>query len=124
MMNAQALTIQEILRQPDCWQQAIDTMDELAPALTNLMRTAGPDIYLFTGCGTSYYLAMIAASFFQEATGLAARAVPASELILSRSTFTWRRSRRWLSGSAGTGTWGISSSSDLGPSLVPPVRGC
>jgi glucosamine--fructose-6-phosphate aminotransferase (isomerizing) len=87
MMNIQPLTLQEILRQPDAWQQAIDTMDELAPALTSLMRTAAPDVYLFTGCGTSYYLAMVAASFFQEATGLAARAVPASELILSRSTF-------------------------------------
>jgi glutamine---fructose-6-phosphate transaminase (isomerizing) len=86
-MNAQPLTIQEILRQPDSWQQAIDKMAEVAPALTSLMHEAHPDIYLFTGCGTSYYQAIIAASFFQEATGLPARAVPASELILSRSTY-------------------------------------
>lgn len=86
-MHAQPLTIQEILRQSHAWQQAIDTMAQLAPSLTTLMRDARPDLYLFTGCGTSYYLSIIAASFFQEATGLPARAVPASELILSRSTF-------------------------------------
>lgn len=86
-MTQQPLTIQEILRQPDSWQQAIDRMAELAPSLTTLMQEARPDLYLFTGCGTSYYQSIIAAGLFQEATGLPARAVPASELILSRSTF-------------------------------------
>ncbi|MBS2969824.1 SIS domain-containing protein [Metabacillus sp. KIGAM252] len=39
-------------------------------------------ILLFTGCGTSYYLAHSAAKYYQKITGRPAAAVPASELIL------------------------------------------
>ncbi|WP_408008530.1 SIS domain-containing protein [Pseudalkalibacillus sp. A8] len=37
---------------------------------------------IFTGCGTSYYLAISAARFFQETTGIPSQAVPASELFI------------------------------------------
>ena len=37
---------------------------------------------LFTGCGSTYYLSLAAASLFQELTGRGARAVPGGELIL------------------------------------------
>ncbi|MCQ6267940.1 SIS domain-containing protein [Fictibacillus sp. WQ 8-8] len=39
-------------------------------------------VHLFIGCGTSYYLAISASRFFQETTGMAAQAVPASEVFL------------------------------------------
>ena len=81
-----ALTLKEILRQPESWQQAIEITGAQAPDIRNQLLEAGPDSYLFTGCGSSYYLSIAAAGFFQEVTGLPARAVPASELILSAGT--------------------------------------
>jgi glucosamine--fructose-6-phosphate aminotransferase (isomerizing) len=41
---------------------------------------------LFTGCGSTYYLSLAAASLFQKLTGRAARAVPGGELILYPDT--------------------------------------
>ncbi len=41
---------------------------------------------LFTGCGSTYYLAMAAASLTQELTGVSCRALPASELWLYPKT--------------------------------------
>ncbi|WP_257348986.1 SIS domain-containing protein [Pseudalkalibacillus decolorationis] len=40
--------------------------------------------YVFSGCGTSFYLAISAARFFQEVTGITAIAVPASEIFLNK----------------------------------------
>lgn len=44
------------------------------------------DIVLFTGCGTSFYLAIAAARYYQSTTGEVAVAVPASELFLHTDT--------------------------------------
>ncbi|ATP42489.1 glucosamine--fructose-6-phosphate aminotransferase [Solibacillus sp. R5-41] len=44
------------------------------------------DVTLFTGCGTSFYLAIAAARYYQFATGEIAVAVPASELFLHKDT--------------------------------------
>lgn len=44
------------------------------------------DQVLFTGCGTSFYLASSAAKHYQAVTGELATAVPASELFLHTST--------------------------------------
>jgi glucosamine--fructose-6-phosphate aminotransferase (isomerizing) len=41
------------------------------------------DHIIFTGCGSTYYLSLAAASLLQELSGRAARALPASELWLS-----------------------------------------
>jgi len=38
--------------------------------------------WLFVGCGSSYYLALAAAASWSEITGVRARAIPASELLL------------------------------------------
>lgn len=81
-----ALTLQEILRQPDTWTEAVEAVSAVGHQLTRLTADQKPALYLFTGCGTSYYLSIAAAGFFQEITGLPARAVPASELILSHET--------------------------------------
>lgn len=44
------------------------------------------DVTLFTGCGTSFYLAIAAARYYQAVTGQLALAVPASELFLHTAT--------------------------------------
>jgi glucosamine--fructose-6-phosphate aminotransferase (isomerizing) len=38
---------------------------------------------LFTGCGSTYYLSLAAASLFQELTGRFARTIPGGELLLN-----------------------------------------
>ncbi|UZN00187.1 hypothetical protein OL548_10445 [Lysinibacillus sp. MHQ-1] len=45
------------------------------------------DVVLFTGCGTSYYLAIAAARYYQAVTGEFAIAVPASELFFTHRHF-------------------------------------
>ncbi len=39
-------------------------------------------VWVFTGCGTSYYLAQTASLLFERLTGIPSQAVPASEIII------------------------------------------
>jgi len=71
-------TYHEIKSQTLAWQNAL----EVASASS----TPDPNKYaqvIFTGCGSTYYLSLAAASLYQELTGRIARAVPASELLLN-----------------------------------------
>ncbi|MFY4774790.1 SIS domain-containing protein [Metabacillus sp. RGM 3146] len=43
--------------------------------------------YVFTGCGTSFYLAHSAAKYFQALTGITSQAAPSSELFLYPENF-------------------------------------
>lgn len=45
-------------------------------------RYAGTSSWLFVGCGSSYYVALSAAASMAALTGLSARAVPASDILL------------------------------------------
>ena len=80
--TAGAHTLREILSQPHCWREcfaALDSQEQLSQAL----KRCGPAAeWLFIGCGSSYYVALGAASTWTALTGQAARAVPASELLL------------------------------------------
>jgi glucosamine--fructose-6-phosphate aminotransferase (isomerizing) len=74
-------TRQEILSQPEAWSAALPVLNAERQAILAL--GAGHyDQILFTGCGSTYYLALAAASLTQELTGRACRAFPASELWL------------------------------------------
>ena len=71
-------TYREIKSQTEAWAQAIER--------TRNRSLPGADRYqqvIFTGCGSTYYLSLAAAALYQELTGCAARAVPASELLLN-----------------------------------------
>lgn len=81
------LTLSEILRQPDTWDEAAAAVSQRAAQARSLIQSGAPDLCLFSGCGTSYYLSIAAAAFFQELTGLPSRAVPASELILRADSY-------------------------------------
>jgi glutamine---fructose-6-phosphate transaminase (isomerizing) len=75
-------TLREILSQPEVWLASLrdlDTDDNFQTA-KNLAR--GRKAWLFTGCGTSYYLAEAAAAAWIALTGQPARAVPCSEILL------------------------------------------
>jgi glutamine---fructose-6-phosphate transaminase (isomerizing) len=71
-------TYREIKSQTQAWAQAL----ELAKTMS-LPDAAQYEQVIFTGCGSTYYLSVVAAALYQELTGRAARAVPASELLLN-----------------------------------------
>lgn len=62
------------------------------------------DVVLFTGCGTSFYLAIAAARYYQSATGEIAIAVPASELFLHTGTHILPSKKYHIIGISRSGT--------------------
>ena len=75
-------TLAEIVSQPDVWATAYAALDGQAAQIERAWRAASPRQVLVTGCGSTYYLAQIAAGLIQRLTGLPARGVPASEIAL------------------------------------------
>jgi len=81
-MIREAITQNEILSQPRCWEEcfkALDESDQLERAGKQFDKDAE---YLFIGCGSSYYISQAAAASWEMITGNRAWAVPASELLL------------------------------------------
>ena len=76
-----SLTLREISEQPAAWLAALTRFEKDAARVDRLFEEKLPDEVVFTGCGSSYYLSMTAASAFQQLTGLRAKAVPASEIL-------------------------------------------
>jgi glutamine---fructose-6-phosphate transaminase (isomerizing) len=74
-------TYREIKSQSAAWQNALDVANA-----ASLPDAAGYEQVIFTGCGSTYYLSLAAASLYQELTGRAARAIPAGELLLNPQT--------------------------------------
>jgi glucosamine--fructose-6-phosphate aminotransferase (isomerizing) len=75
-------TLREILSQPRCWADcfaALDSQDQLRQVGK---QWTPPAEWIFIGCGSSYYVALGAASTWTALTGQSARAIPASELLL------------------------------------------
>jgi glutamine---fructose-6-phosphate transaminase (isomerizing) len=77
-----AYTEAEILSEPCCWGECLQALRENAEVDQFLQITSSRREWLFIGCGSSYYLAQAAASSWTALTGFAARATPASELLL------------------------------------------
>lgn len=81
-LNRGAHTYSEITSQPNIWQDAISAFHQQSGALKTLWEQGDFDTVLFTGCGSTYYLAHTSAALFQQLTGISARAYPASEIVL------------------------------------------
>lgn len=81
MLN-EVQTLTEIYGQPKVWRTCLDELgrQELRPLFAG--RDPREVEWIFVGCGTSYYLAQAAAASFVTLLGVAARAVPASEILL------------------------------------------
>ncbi len=80
--SAGAFTRQEILSQPAAWSAALEMLSPQAVALREFYARGEYGSVYFTGCGSTYYLALAAAAVFQELTGVVARGLPASEIWL------------------------------------------
>jgi glucosamine--fructose-6-phosphate aminotransferase (isomerizing) len=77
----QTYTWQEIQSQPEAWEAALKKLHDYSlDSASN--RPEGGEV-IFTGCGSTYYLALSAAAVTQAFTGLSCRAMPASELWLN-----------------------------------------
>jgi len=81
MTNLGRATEAEIHSQPMIWEDVLRVFRQGAD-----IGLPSPDAYeeiVFTGCGSTYFLAMSAASLLEDHAGIPARALPASEIILS-----------------------------------------
>lgn len=77
-----AHSLAEIVSQPQCWSSCLGELRVSGMLERVRHRLRGTQDCLFVGCGSSYYVALCAAATMSAFTGLRARAVPASELLL------------------------------------------
>ncbi len=75
-------TIKEILTQPDSWRKTLKDIRKEREWLKKYLTKLKNVELVFTGCGTSYYLALSGASLYTKITGEKARGVPASDILL------------------------------------------
>lgn len=83
MTSSNDFTLQEILNQPEAWQSAREILDGSRKDLLTFWKKNRFDHFIFTGCGSTYYLSLSAAALLQETTGVCCKALPASELWLN-----------------------------------------
>ena len=81
-MQKGKVTLNEITSQPEAWEKALGKLTSFQDALYNQKPNSEHAQLIFTGCGSTYYLAKAAAAVTQKMTGITARAFPASELWL------------------------------------------
>lgn len=74
-------TFEEIMSQPEAWRETLAYLEANAEKIAETKPQAFGEV-IFTGCGSTYYLALAAAALFQNVTGVRARALPASEVWL------------------------------------------
>jgi glucosamine--fructose-6-phosphate aminotransferase (isomerizing) len=85
-MTSNNHTYQEIISQPEAWVQALEVVGSKKSEINHLWIEYPNIRVLFTGCGSTYYLSLAAATLFQQLTGRGARAIPGGELILYPDT--------------------------------------
>jgi glucosamine--fructose-6-phosphate aminotransferase (isomerizing) len=74
-------TYREVKSQTEAWAQASHLTNT-----NSLPNSEDYDQVIFTGCGSTYYQSLAAASLYQELTGRVARATPGGELLLNPQT--------------------------------------
>lgn len=74
-------TYREIKSQHAAWAASLASVQAQAAGWTDWLQKPRAEV-LFTGCGSTHYLALAAAANWQAETGVRARGVPASEIWL------------------------------------------
>jgi glutamine---fructose-6-phosphate transaminase (isomerizing) len=77
-----AYSLAEILSQPRCWAVCLRDLEADKKIIEIGKQFGNCSEWFFTGCGSSYYIALTAAASWAAITGTRARAIPASELLL------------------------------------------
>lgn len=75
-------SLEEILSQPQCWTATFEDLRQQNTLESVAKRFGQAAEWLFIGCGSSYYVALSSAATMGRLTGLRARALPASEMLL------------------------------------------
>ncbi len=96
MTNRGEFTRTEIFSQPEVWAAALEVLAAQRAAVTQVWQHGHYDQILFTGCGSTYFLSLAAASLLQELGGQSACALPASELWLSPASSYVREGKTLL----------------------------
>ncbi|ROR25293.1 glucosamine--fructose-6-phosphate aminotransferase (isomerizing) [Mobilisporobacter senegalensis] len=88
MKKNSEITYKEIYKQPDSFQAINNSIEEIYKVLDQVFHSDETyDELIFTGCGTSLYLAQAAAQVFSSYNKISAKAVPCSELYFFPETF-------------------------------------
>jgi glutamine---fructose-6-phosphate transaminase (isomerizing) len=77
-----AYGLAEILSQPECWKRCFSELQKGDNIRNVLKPFEDCEEWLFIGCGSSYYIGLTAAAVWTTLSGMPARAVPASEVVL------------------------------------------
>ncbi|MBA3945605.1 MAG: SIS domain-containing protein [Herpetosiphonaceae bacterium] len=75
----------EIASQPDVWQATLNELGTQQPQLTQQLAGYAATPFIVTGCGSTYYLSLATAATLRS-VGVAAWALPGSELALYEQT--------------------------------------
>ena len=82
MRSNENLTYQEILSQPEVWRETLALIQGRTADLISFFTSGKYETVVFTGCGSTYYLSLAAASTLQSLMNLSSRGLPSSELWL------------------------------------------
>ena len=90
-------TWHEIQSQPDAWAATLALLQARGDELRMFLRANPVSQVLYTGCGSTYYLALAAAAALRELAGLPAKVSVTAVSFQSASRFTaalsdWRTS--------------------------------
>ncbi len=80
MTHQSFVTYDEITTQTTAWMEAVRIVNGNAAKIKQLDLKSYRQV-IFIGCGSTYYLALSAASIFQSMTHVPSRALPSSELL-------------------------------------------
>ncbi len=82
MVERGSYTRSEIFSQPEMWAKTLTQLKGQAGEIKALLDEGQFESVLFTGCGSTYYLALAAAAICQQVAKIPARGLPASEIWL------------------------------------------
>ncbi len=82
-----ASTYADMMSQPSVWKTILEKPESDIPWSNHSDVDSNSTLY-FIGCGTSYYLAIVAASVYSRLTGRCARAVTSSDLLFFPEAIT------------------------------------
>lgn len=87
MKKNSAVTYGEIFQQPESFAAINESLETIYKTLDEAFKDNEYDELIFTGCGTSFYLAQTAAHVFSSYTKVPSKAVPCSELFFFPETY-------------------------------------
>jgi len=86
-------TMEEIVSQTKSWDAVVQNIPKIKSAFESCRHSYSKNSdFIFTGCGTSFYLALSAAKVYANIVGVKAMALPASEVLFSTESIFQKNS--------------------------------